>query len=403
MLSRLSSRCVSNSLRRTFSSAPIPTALESFHKSLGGKMVEFAGYNLPVLYEKDNGGVMAEHHQTRERAGIFDVSHMGQIKWHGDDCADFIEKCVVGDVKGLEPGTGLLTLITTPEGTIIDDCIVSKAKEGYIYMVVNGACKHKDMAHFKEQMEIYGGKDVCMDYMEETLSLIAIQGPSAAAATQTIMPSGVDLTGVDFMNGFDTTLAGVDGCRLTRCGYTGEDGFELSIPSDKVETVVGALMEHQDVDVCGLGARDSLRLEAGLCLYGNDIDDTTTPIEGVLGWTLGGKGARRRTEQGFLGASKFLTEDGKLRKVERKRVGILGMKAPARAHTEIFDADGTTKIGEITSGTFSPCLKRPIAMGYVATPHAKAGTEINVSIRGKMQKAEVTKMPFVETHYYRAP
>lgn len=366
-------------------------------------MVEFAGYNLPVLYEKDNGGVMAEHHQTRERAGIFDVSHMGQIKWHGDDCADFIEKCVVGDVKGLEPGTGLLTLITTPEGTIIDDCIVSKAKEGYIYMVVNGACKHKDMAHFKEQMEIYGGKDVCMDYMEETLSLIAIQGPSAAAATQTIMPSGVDLTGVDFMNGFDTTLAGVDGCRLTRCGYTGEDGFELSIPSDKVETVVGALMEHQDVDVCGLGARDSLRLEAGLCLYGNDIDDTTTPIEGVLGWTLGGKGARRRTEQGFLGASKFLTEDGKLRKVERKRVGILGMKAPARAHTEIFDADGTTKIGEITSGTFSPCLKRPIAMGYVATPHAKAGTEINVSIRGKMQKAEVTKMPFVETHYYRAP
>ncbi|GMI00717.1 hypothetical protein TrVE_jg11091 [Triparma verrucosa] len=381
----------------------IVTPLEDFHKSQGGKLVEFAGYSLPVLYNKDNGGVLAEHHQTRERAGLFDVSHMGQIKWHGDDCADFIEKCVVGDVKGLKPGFGLLTLITTPEGTIIDDCIVSRAKEGYIYMVVNGACKHKDMAQFNAELEKYGSKDVCMEYMEETLALTAIQGPKAAEATQTIMPSGIDLTGVDFMQGFDTELAGVPGCRITRCGYTGEDGFELSIPAGQAETVVSALMEHADVDVAGLGARDSLRLEAGLCLYGNDIDDTTNPIEAVLGWTLGGKGSRRRTEQGFVGADKFLKPEGGLMKVSRKRVGIAGMKAPARGHTELYDASGENKIGEVTSGTFSPTLKKPIAMGYVETAHAKAGTDIMVNIRGKMQPAKVEKMPFVTTNYYRAP
>jgi aminomethyltransferase len=186
-----------------------------------------------------------------------------------------------------------------------------------------------------------------------------------------------------------------------RCGYTGEDGFEIAMPAENCVSVASKLLEDPSVMATGLGARDSLRLEAGLCLYGNDLDDTTTPIEGVLGWTMGGKGGRRRTEQGFLGADKILTPDGKFRKVARKRVGIAGMRAPARDHTEIYDATGETKIGEITSGTFSPSLKKPIAMGYVETASAKAGTEVMLKIRNKMQKAQITKMPFVTTNYYK--
>jgi aminomethyltransferase len=370
-------------------------------------MVEFAGYELPVLYKKDNGGVLAEHHQTRERAGLFDVSHMGQIKWHGKDAADFIETLVVGDIKGLEDGFGRLSLVTTPEGGIIDDTVITKAKEGYIYMVVNGATKHGDMAHFNEQLKLYMAKnpsaDVCMDYMEESLGLVAIQGPSAMKATQTLLDSSIDLTKYDFMTGFDTSLAGVAGCRVTRCGYTGEDGFELSIPAEQTEAVVRKLMEHPDVDVAGLGARDSLRLEAGLCLYGNDLDTTITPTMAALGWTMGGPGSRRRTEQGFLGADKFLTAEGKFKKIPKKRVGFFGMKAPARGHTVIYDETGEKKIGEITSGTMSPCLKKPVAMGYVESAFAKVGTAVKLEVRGKMQDAVVSKMPFVDTHYYRVP
>ena len=190
---------------------------------------------------------------------------------------------------------------------------------------------------------------------------------------------------------------------LCSCGYTGEDGFEIAMPAEHAESIASKLLEDPTVNPTGLGARDSLRLEAGLCLYGNDLDEDTNPIEGTLGWTMGGPGSRRRVEQGFLGAENFLTPEGKFKKQTRKRVGIAGMKAPARGHTEIYDASGETMIGEITSGTFSPCLKAPIAMGYVATPHAKNGTEVMLKIRNKMQKASVTKMPFVESRYYRVP
>jgi aminomethyltransferase len=188
-----------------------------------------------------------------------------------------------------------------------------------------------------------------------------------------------------------------------RCGYTGEDGFEIAMPHASAVSIASKLLSDPAVNPTGLGARDSLRLEAGLCLYGNDLDGDTSPIEGALGWTMGPPGSRRRTEGGFLGAEHILKPDGKFQKFARKRVGIFGMKAPARDHTEIYDATGETKIGEITSGTFSPCLKAPIAMGYVATGNSKAGTEIMLKIRGKMQKAHVSKMPFVESHYYRVP
>lgn len=190
---------------------------------------------------------------------------------------------------------------------------------------------------------------------------------------------------------------------ICRCGYTGEDGFEIAMPAEYAVSMASKLLEDPTVNPTGLGARDSLRLEAGLCLYGHDLNEDINPVTAALGWTMGGPKSRRRTEQGFLGADQFLTPDGKFQKQAKKRVGITGMKAPAREHAEIYDATGETLIGEVTSGTFSPCLKIPIAMGYVATPHSKESTEVMLKIRNKMQPAKITKMPFVESRYYRVP
>jgi len=381
----------------------VKTALYDFHKELGGDMVSFAGYELPVLYKGENGGVMKEHLWCREegKAAMFDVSHMGQIRWHGKDRADFIEKLVVGDIKGLAPGSGCLSLVTNANGGIIDDTVITNAGD-YIYMVVNGATKFGDMKHFQEQLDAFDG-DVTMEYLEDTKQLLAIQGPGAANAVAKLLPDGFDLTNMGFMTGADTTLDGIDGCRITRCGYTGEDGFEIAMPAEHTVSIASKLVEDETVNPTGLGARDSLRLEAGLCLYGNDLDSTTTPTMGALGWTMGGPGSRRRTEGGFIGAEHILTPEGKFKKSSKKRVGIMGMKAPARGHAEIYDATGENLIGEITSGTFSPCLKKPIAMGYVETGNHKNGTEVMIKIRNKMQKAAVTKMPFVESRYYRIP
>lgn len=391
--------------QRTFASAEplVKTALYEMHKELGGDMVPFAGYELPVLYKGENGGVMKEHLWCREegKAAMFDVSHMGQIRWHGKDRADFIEKVVVGDIKGLAPNSGLLSIVTNADGGVIDDTVITNAGD-HIYMVVNGATKHGDMKHFQEQLDLYDG-DVTMEYLEDTKQLLAIQGPGAAEAVAKLLPDGFDLLNMAFMTGIDTTLMGIDGCRITRCGYTGEDGFELAMPTEDTEAIASKLLSDPIVNPTGLGARDSLRLEAGLCLYGNDLDGTTTPIMGGLGWTMGGPGSRRRTEGGFVGAEHILTPEGKFKKVSKKRVGIIGMKAPARDHTEVYDASGETCIGEVTSGTFSPCLKAPIAMGYVAMGHHKNDTDIMLKIRNKMVKAKVTKMPFVESRYYRAP
>jgi len=381
----------------------VKTTLYELHKEMGGDMVPFAGYELPVLYKGENGGVMKEHLWCREdgKAALFDVSHMGQIRWHGKDRTQFLEKIVVGDIAGLAPGQGCLSLVTNEKGGIIDDTVITNAGD-YIYMVVNGATKFGDMEHFKEQMAAFDG-EVCMDYLEDSMQLLALQGPGAAKAVAKLLPSTVDLVKMPFMTGQDTTLDGIEGCRVTRCGYTGEDGFEIAMPAEHAVSIASKLLEDPTVNPTGLGARDSLRLEAGLCLYGNDLNEDINPIQGVLGWTMGPPKSRRRLEGGFLGAEHILTPEGKFQKVEKKRVGIMGMKAPAREHTEIYNADGTELIGEVTSGTFSPCLKAPIAMGYVTTPNAKAETEVQLKIRNKMQKAKVTKMPFVPSRYYRVP
>lgn len=395
---------VARSMATASSNEPlVKTALYDLHIELGGDMVPFAGYELPVLYKGENGGVMKEHLWCREegKAALFDVSHMGQIRWHGKDRAEFLEKIVVGDIKGLAPGSGCLSLVTNAKGGIIDDTVITNSGD-YIYMVVNGATKFGDMKHFKEQLDAFDG-DVTMEYLEDSMQLLAIQGPGAASAVSKLLPDGFDLKNMAFMTGVDTTLDGVDGCRITRCGYTGEDGFEIAMPASSAVSIASKLLDDPTVNPTGLGARDSLRLEAGLCLYGNDIDETTTPIDAALGWTMGGPKSRRRMEGGFLGAEQIITPEGKFKKSLKKRVGIVGMKAPAREHTEIYDASGEKVIGEITSGTFSPCLKKPIAMGYVETDLSKPGTEIMLKIRNKMQSAQVTKMPFVEPRYYRVP
>eukprot|EP00949_MAST-11_sp_MAST-11-sp1_P003809 g3809.t1 len=385
---RVSSRS-SSKLSRNFATGK-QTALFDFHKENKGKLVDFAGYQLPVQYE--GLGVMKEHLWTRSSASIFDVSHMGQLKFTGKDRAAFLETVVVGDIAGLENGCGRLSLITTERGTIIDDTIITNMGD-HIFMVVNGACKEKDIAHIQSQMETFDG-DVTLEHLDER-SLIAIQGPKAHEALQR-HASDLDLAQMDFMEGTVTTVAGIEGCTLVRCGYTGEDGFEIGIPNEGAASLTAALAAENEVQLAGLGARDSLRLEAGLCLYGNDLDEDTTPNEAALLWTIA---KHRRKEGGFLGADVVQSQLGG--KITRKRVGLVGMKAPARTGAEIFTADGSTKVGVVTSGTFSPTLKKPLAMGYVDKGHYKVGTELAIKVRGKLQAAEVAKMPFTPYGYYR--
>lgn len=375
------------------------TALYDMHLSLGGKMVPFAGYELPVQY--DGLGVMKEHKHTRDEkcASLFDVSHMGQIHWHGKDATSFLERMVCGDIASMKPGEGKLSLIMQETGGIMDDTVISNAGD-YIHMVVNGACKMKDMAHFQHYLDAeFRGADVQMEYLADQ-QLLALQGPGAAIALQRQAPE-LELSKMPFMATCLTTIAGVPNCRLTRCGYTGEDGFEVSASHGAAPALAEALLAQPEVEPAGLGARDSLRLEAGLCLYGNDIDEGTNPVEAALAWTLGGPAGRRRQDQRFLGAKTFLTEEGKLKKVLRKRVGIAGMKIPARAGVEIFAENGSEPVGSITSGCPAPTLGSPVAMGYVSADLAKVGTAVQLKVRGKMVPATVTKMPFVEPRYFR--
>ena len=377
------------------------TALHSFHmESLKGKMVPFAGYELPVFYQTPNGGVLKEHLHCRTKASVFDVSHMGQLRWTGKDRLSFIEKCVVGDIKGLKLGEAKLSLITNKNGGIIDDTIISNASEDYTFMVVNGATKFGDMEHFDEQLEDFDG-DVQYEYLGEK-QLLALQGPLAAEVLQRFVPH-LDLSKMGFMYGIDTEIEGFQDVRITRCGYTGEDGFEIALWPDDCKAFALMLAGVDEVEFAGLGARDSLRLEAGLCLYGNDIDHTTTPTEAALGWTIGGPKARRRTEGGWIGYDKVCdaNENGKYFPITRKRVGLSGFKSPARSHAEIYDEKGEKKIGEVTSGTFSPTLNKPIAMGYVEKDYSNNDTPVSILVRGKFQPAVISKMPFVPQHYYR--
>ena len=359
----------------------LKTPLHALHVELGAKMVPFAGYDMPVQYP---AGVKAEHLHTRAKTGLFDVSHMGQVKLTGADAARDLERLVPGDLDGLAVGQMRYSMFTNEAGGILDDLMVCRIEDG-LMVVVNAACKDADIAHMRANLS-------SETTVLEDRALIALQGPGAEAALSALAPAAATLS---FMTGAEMDVDGA-ACFVTRSGYTGEDGYEISVPADQADALARKLLAQNDVEAIGLGARDSLRLEAGLCLYGHDIDETTTPVEAALTWSIG---KRRREEGGFPGADVIL---GQIKNgAPRKRVGILpDGRAPAREGTEIQAPDGTT-IGTITSGGFGPSLEAPLAMGYVTTEHAAAGSALNVVVRGKALPAKTAKMPFVPNGYKR--
>ncbi|XP_043564457.1 aminomethyltransferase, mitochondrial isoform X1 [Chiloscyllium plagiosum] len=365
------------------------TVLYEFHRNNGARMVEFAGWSMPVQYKESH---ISSHLHTRQHCSLFDVSHMLQSKVMGKDRVKFMESLIVGDIAELKDNQGTLSLFTNEKGGIKDDLIVTRTSDEYLYIVSNAGCADKDSAHMKERLAEFraAGNDADLEFLEA--GLIALQGPSAAQVLQ----EGVsdDLQKLPFMWSAMMTVFGVPGCRVTRCGYTGEDGVEISVPIERTVELAESLLKNSEVKLAGLGSRDSLRLEAGLCLYGNDIDETTTPVEATLLWTIG---KRRRAAADFPGAGIILRQIKE--KTKRKRVGLMSAGPPVRQHTPILNLDGKV-IGEVTSGCPSPCLKQNIAMGYVDTEYSKPGTPIKVEVRKKIVDATVSKMPFVPSKYY---
>lgn len=359
-------------------------------------MVPFAGWSMPIQYADS---IMDSTHHCRSAASLFDVAHMCGLSLTGRDAVAFLETLVVGDVAAMAPGTGGLTVFTNERGGIIDDSVVTRVADDDVYLVVNAGCADKDLAHIGAHLASAqaAGKDVAMTVHSDR-ALLALQGPKAAGLLATV--SDVPLNTFYFSHFAKADVAGVP-CWITRTGYTGEDGFELSIPADAATTVAAALLQAQGGAVArwaGLGARDALRLEAGLCLYGNDLTESITPVEAGLTWTIG---KRRRADCAFLGGDVIARQlaDG----VTVRRVGLVAAKgAPPRQHSAILDAAGK-RVGEVSSGAFSPCLKQNIAMGYVPKELAKAGTQVQVETRGKATAAVVTKMPFVPNNYYKSP
>ncbi len=361
------------------------TPLYALHVELGGKMVPFAGYEMPVQYP---AGVMKEHQQCRTSAALFDVSHMGQARLTGDDVAAALETVVPGDIKALAAGRQRYSVLTNPAGGILDDFMVANTGEDY-WAVVNAACKEADLAHLDARI----GGSVDIAYLGDDRGLLALQGPEAAKALTRLIPV---VETMPFMSAIGASLEEVP-LFITRSGYTGEDGFEISIPAEETEKIARLLLAQPEVAPAGLGARDSLRLEAGLCLYGHDIDETTTPVEAGLSFIIG---KRRRAEGGFPGADVILKQlaEG----AGRKRVGILPEgRQPAREGSKILA--GGVEIGTVTSGGFGPTLGGPMAMGYVPAEHAAVDTPLELEVRGKRLAARVAATPFVPQRYYRAP
>ncbi|ARM88587.1 glycine-cleavage system protein T [Rhizobium sp. CIAT894] len=369
------------------------TPLHGLHLSLGARMVPFAGYDMPVQYP---AGVMKEHLHTRTEAGLFDVSHMGQVivrakSGRYEDAALALESLVPVDILGLAEGRQRYGFFTDDSGCILDDLMITHLDD-HLFVVVNASCKEADLAHLQAHIG-----DRC-DITLLDRALIALQGPRAV---EVLAELWADVAAMKFMDVRHCRLHDVS-CLVSRSGYSGEDGFEISIPADKAVDVTMRLLEHPDVQAIGLGARDSLRLEAGLCLYGNDIDTTTSPVEAALEWAM--QKARRSggaRAGGFPGSGRILSEldNG----AARRRVGLKPEgKAPVRGHAKLYaDAEGKVEIGEVTSGGFGPSVEGPVAMGYVPVSHAAAGTLVYAEVRGKYLPTTVSALPFVTPTYKR--
>ncbi|NWY97582.1 GCST protein, partial [Loxia curvirostra] len=359
-------------------------------------MVPFAGWTLPLHYGQ---GHLQSHLHTRRHCSLFDVSHMLQTLVYGRDRIRFMESLVVGDIAELKPGQGTLTLLTNEKGGITDDLIVTNTSEDHLYVVSNAACADKDLAILRDraaQLQATGS-DVHLEVSDN--ALLALQGsPSMARVLQAGLSD--DLAKLSFMNSISTTVFGVPGCRVTRCGYTGEDGVEISVPAARAVELAEQLLGVPDVWLAGLAARDSLRLEAGLCLYGNDIDETVTPAEAGLMWTLG-----RRKRVGLTSVGPAIRPHMAILGPEGRPVGRWGQwgwHGLTGAGWAPFTSPYPHIPGTVTSGCPSPCLGKNIAMGYVEAAHSRAGTELTVEVRKKQHPAIITKMPFVPTQYYMA-
>ncbi|WP_167404877.1 glycine cleavage system aminomethyltransferase GcvT [Vibrio penaeicida] len=366
----------------------LKTPLHALHVEVGAKMVPFAGYDMPVQYPL---GVKKEHLHTRDAAGLFDVSHMGQLKLHGPDAAKALEALVPVDIVDLPVGSQRYAFFTNEEGGIMDDLMVANFGD-HLFVVVNAACKEQDIAHLRANLP----ESVELELIEDR-ALLALQGPKAAEVLARIAPEVSEMV---FMDARSIEILG-EPCLVSRSGYTGEDGYEISVSAGKAQELARALTEFAEVEWIGLGARDSLRLECGLCLYGHDLDTTTTPVEASLLW---GIQKVRRTDGeragGFPGADVIL-EQIATKNVSRKRIGLIGQtKAPVREGAKLFDADDN-EIGIVTSGTAGPTAGKPVSMGYVKTEFAAIGTEVFAEVRGKKLAMTVEKMPFVPQRYYR--
>lgn len=363
------------------------TPLYDQHVALGAKMVPFAGYDMPVQYPM---GVMAEHQWTRQHAGLFDVSHMGQCRLSGAGyktlAAEF-EKLVPADVQALQPTQQRYSQLLAEDGGILDDLMITRQPDDTLYVVVNAGCKDADYAHMRKTLPA----GVKLDIWDDK-ALVALQGPSAESVLAKLTPATRDLK---FMHSGVFEIAGIT-TQVSRSGYTGEDGFEISVPAKDASKLWNLLLENPEVKPIGLGARDSLRLEAGFCLYGHDIDTTTSPIEAQLQWSIQ---KSRRASGGFPGAARIQKElaEGP----SRKRVGIKPEgRGIAREGTAILDASGK-EIGKITSGGFGPTLNGPVAMGYVAAAHSAVGTPVQLSVRDKLLPATIVSLPFVPNNFKR--
>ena len=377
-------------------SSILTTPLHDLLVELGGKMVPFAGYDMPVQFP---GGIIKEHQHTRSHAGLFDVSHMGQLIVSGPNASRQLERLVPVDLEALAVNQQTYTVFTTEEGGIKDDLIITRFGDDEFFLVVNAACKAQDTAHLRKQLSD--------DVKVETLAsraLLALQGPTARDVLAELAPRTSELV---FMHGCAAQISGVE-CYVTRSGYTGEDGFEISVPGAEADSIARLLLSYDEVEPIGLGARDSLRLEAGLCLYGHDMDETTSPIEATLLFSI--SKSRRPggiKAGGFIGAENVLSHFEK--GVARKRRGLLVQgRIPVREGAELVDMDGQVvgdaegdAIGEVTSGGFGPTLQSPIALGYVATRSSEFGTELFALVRGKKVPVTVTKTPFIPQRYFR--
>jgi aminomethyltransferase len=360
--------------------------LDAWHRARGGRMVPFAGYHMPVQYE----GIMTEHLWTRDSAGLFDVSHMGQLLLSGDNLDDELEKLIPADVKGVALGQQKYSLLLAENGGILDDLMFSRWPGG-IYMVVNGAVKYEDIGHLREHLP----DAITINHLDDR-ALLALQGPKAFDVLKRHVTGEYPLEALVFMKGGRFEIAGVD-AYISRSGYTGEDGFEISIPADAAEKIADLLCSEPEVKPIGLGARDSLRLEADLPLYGHDLDPETTPLMAALGFAVASK--RRREEANYPGAARILLEREQGPVV--KRVGLLVEgRQPVREGAAVLDADGS-EVGKVTSGGFAPTLGAPIAMAYVPAAMAEVGTRIQLNQRGKVHEATVAAMPFVPHRYVR--